>query len=221
VSALSKQQEASKNAVKGQAQPNQPLHSPPRGITALDVIPANQAIFMLRVWHQPEDKDQCCGHSADALDPARRFGRWHRLIACQPRTPVRHIICRYTRGYIAVDIDAKRLVWLKDAWRLSLPDIPKEIATYKRLHIALDLNRENLPSFLFRDDDCVDPEGLSLCRRRRRRMPSRRPAPTSTGATSTEVCQRRRIRCVTSCWSHTPITALSSEKLGATCPPST
>ncbi|KAA1467100.1 hypothetical protein DENSPDRAFT_868861 [Dentipellis sp. KUC8613] len=41
---------------------------------------------------------------------------------------------RSTRGYIAMDMEKKDRVWLKDSWRIDTPEIPKEFQVYEKLH---------------------------------------------------------------------------------------
>ncbi|KAA1467096.1 hypothetical protein DENSPDRAFT_227079 [Dentipellis sp. KUC8613] len=43
---------------------------------------------------------------------------------------------RSTRGYIAIDMEKKDRVWLKDSWRIDTPEMPKEFQIYEKLHAA-------------------------------------------------------------------------------------
>ncbi|KAA1467113.1 hypothetical protein DENSPDRAFT_832091 [Dentipellis sp. KUC8613] len=43
---------------------------------------------------------------------------------------------RSTRGYIAMDMEKKDRVWLKDSWRIDTPEMPKEFQVYEKLHAA-------------------------------------------------------------------------------------
>ena len=59
------------------------------------------------------------------LTQESRFGRY--------RAGSRSLTGRGTRGYVAYDFVDKRLVFLKDAWRLGDPDVPSEFAIYETL----------------------------------------------------------------------------------------
>jgi hypothetical protein len=129
-------------------------HSLPRGVSHLDVIPMRQFHYKFDVWHKPKDGEASCGHPEDVHDASNeRPGHWHHFVVHQPRTPTRFLVGRYTRGYIAVDLDVERLVWLKDAWRLTL--LQAESDTYRDLQNSGV--REHLPGFVFGDDVCSDP----------------------------------------------------------------
>ncbi|TFY83845.1 hypothetical protein EWM64_g159 [Hericium alpestre] len=41
---------------------------------------------------------------------------------------------RATRGYVALDMKTKKLVWLKDSWRIDVDELEKEVDIYVLLH---------------------------------------------------------------------------------------
>jgi hypothetical protein len=127
----------------------------PSGIDIDDVFPSTKPLVMFRVWHDPQVGDDCSRMSKtpSSLPVA---GHHHSLVTYKPRTPRRPVIGRYTRGYIAVDLDEDQLVWVKDTWRISLDSIPEESKTYRLLHTS-GVTRDFLPGFLFGGDVHVDP----------------------------------------------------------------
>ena len=52
---------------------------------------------------------------------------------------------RATQTFVVADPDTERVVFLKDTWRIDLPDMMKEGAIYRTLHKA---NVLNIPSFI-------------------------------------------------------------------------
>jgi hypothetical protein len=125
----------------------------PSGLDINDVFPATKPLVMFRVWHDPQAGDEC--RRMPETEPSLPVaGHHHRLVAYKPRTPLRPIIGRYTRGYIAVDLDEEQLVWLKDTWRISLDSIPEESKTYRLLHTS-GVTKDFLPGFLFGGDVVV------------------------------------------------------------------
>lgn len=95
---------------------------------------------------------------------------FHRVVTSRPYVASPSFIGRDTRGYLGVDLEEKCVVFMKDAWRINLQNIPKESATYRRLASRL-INEEGnkyLPDFYFGGDvpsDCPSPsscDGWSL-----------------------------------------------------------
>jgi len=107
------------------------LEQLPDGVDVDEVIPLNTPLWEFRVY-DPKHKREFC------------------LVAFSPRTDPRPLIGRFTRGYIAVDMENRRFVWLKDTWRVSLPGVPQEDETYRRL--AANGVSKYLPGFLFGGD---------------------------------------------------------------------
>ena len=56
---------------------------------------------------------------------------------------------RATRAYLAYDVAAKKLVFLKDTWRYATPDLPAEYKTYQLLQ---EHGVRNIPEVLFGGD---------------------------------------------------------------------
>jgi hypothetical protein len=128
----------------------------PSGLCVDDAFPPMQPLSMFHIWHDPQTGDECSRMSNYTPSPPGG-GHCHRLVAYKSRTPLRPVIGRYTRGYIAVDLDEKQLVWLKDTWRISLHSIPQESDTYRLLHNK-GVDQFFLPGFLFGSDVFVNSE---------------------------------------------------------------
>jgi hypothetical protein len=129
----------------------------PSGLCVDDAFPSTQCLVMFHIWHDPQIGDEC-SRMLESPPSMSIASHCHHLVAYKPRTPRRPVIGRYTRGYIAVDLDEERLVWLKDTWRISLPSIPQETETYRRLYNTQDLDQSFLPGFLFGGDVLVHSE---------------------------------------------------------------
>lgn len=87
------------------------------------------------------------GAPPDTNDDLRQFKvydddskRSRTYIAGRPRWSVRSPLGRGTRGFFAYGIAEKRLVYLKDTWRIDTPEFVKEGDTYRQLARRLRSN---------------------------------------------------------------------------------
>ncbi|KAH9942023.1 kinase-like domain-containing protein [Amylocystis lapponica] len=71
------------------------------------------------------------------------------FLICKPHFFVYGAVGRGTRGYVAIDCDTGRFVWLKDAWRVDLPGMEKEGDVLKMLN---DKNVRNIPTVVCHGD---------------------------------------------------------------------
>lgn len=71
----------------------------------------------------------------EVRDPTLRETRIY--IAGNPRWSVRSPLGRGTRGFFAYGVTEKRLVYLKDTWRIDTPEFEREGDTYRRLNERL------------------------------------------------------------------------------------
>ncbi|TFY59276.1 hypothetical protein EVG20_g7849 [Dentipellis fragilis] len=57
----------------------------------------------------------------------------HYYLVSRPTAYSIGVCGRSTRGYIAMDMETKGRVWLKDSWRIDTPEMPKEFKIYEKL----------------------------------------------------------------------------------------
>ncbi|KAI0057011.1 hypothetical protein BV25DRAFT_1920544 [Artomyces pyxidatus] len=67
------------------------------------------------------------------------------LIVAAPRYSTHTLLGRSTRGMVAFDMTSQRKVFLKDTWRIDLPELSKEGDTYEVLQAA---NVKNIAKFI-------------------------------------------------------------------------
>ncbi|TFY59278.1 hypothetical protein EVG20_g7847, partial [Dentipellis fragilis] len=66
----------------------------------------------------------------------------HYYLVSRPTAYSIGVCGRSTRGYIAMDMETKGRVWLKDSWRIDTPEMPKEFKIYEKLR---EKNVSNVP----------------------------------------------------------------------------
>lgn len=74
---------------------------------------------------------------------------FHRVLTGYPHTATPYLIGRATRGYIAIDLDKRAVVYMKRSWRIDLPGIPKERNVYQEFE---DAEIRHLPGCYFGGD---------------------------------------------------------------------
>ncbi|KAI0314641.1 hypothetical protein OF83DRAFT_1285421 [Amylostereum chailletii] len=79
----------------------------------------------------------------------------HSFIASSAQVYSRSVVGRSTFGYVAADLLRHKVVYLKDCWRVNLPDIPKEGSVYRRLNEA---KINHIPTLLCSGDVLKDME---------------------------------------------------------------
>ncbi|KAH9950845.1 hypothetical protein B0H21DRAFT_706122 [Amylocystis lapponica] len=90
------------------------------------------------------------GHGA-AHRPTTKTGekKTGTFLICQPHFSAFGVVGRGTRGYVAIDCATKDFVFLKDAWRVDLPDIEREGDVLQTLN---DKGVRNIPTVLCHGD---------------------------------------------------------------------
>ncbi|KAJ3485960.1 hypothetical protein NLI96_g4583 [Meripilus lineatus] len=98
-----------------------------------------------------DDKKEAAIFRVDlqAMDPKKPMVK---LVFARPRVLGEGAVGRATRGYVAYDLDEKRLVFLKDYWQPQVDSYHPELETYKKLqanhvpYIATPVGGGNVPT---------------------------------------------------------------------------
>ncbi|KAJ7102735.1 hypothetical protein C8R44DRAFT_346473 [Mycena epipterygia] len=95
--------------------------------------------------------------------------REHYIVAGMPQVFPRAFASRATSGYLGVDLDSGKIVYMKDTWRIDLPGISKECDIYTRLkakkvpYTADYLYGGDVPSLCtLPNPSPVDPTSISI-----------------------------------------------------------
>ncbi|KAI0357286.1 hypothetical protein OH77DRAFT_1451608 [Trametes cingulata] len=92
---------------------------------------------------------------------------------------------RGTRGYVALDLETKKFVWLKDAWRVHYELVDQEGSVLSQLN---ENGVEFVPTLVchgdIREQTTVTPDIWEEQNPRRRRCPSRLSSSTNAGSSS-------------------------------------